>query len=213
MNEEFFKENGLYLLGETESKTTLLSFEKFNDFLPDLDDARYEGDGSDGICFSKNERVYKFGYWDDWRGDHHEFPTDVLSAEEMMHRMEKLMETQEICLPEVYRLVAFDNRRYFIEMELLPFSADWLASPDDRSLMFNVEQYSGETFFSEALLSLITPPWREWVESYQRLQALGFYHRDLNSRNIRRDAQHRPKFIDLESFVFFIGTDESQKAA
>jgi hypothetical protein len=209
MNEDFFETFGNFAFDEDESRT-ISDLEKFNEFLPDLDNACYQGDGSDGVCFSQNVRVYKFGFWNDWRSHVCDFVSNVSSTEELMFRMEKLLETQESCLPEVYRLVTLDHEFYFIEMEYLPYSPDCMASIADRSLLWACNQYTGESCFD---LTYVSPTWRDWAESYERLQALGFYHRDLRSYNIRCDKDMRVKFIDLESFVFFIGKDELDQVA
>lgn len=213
-NTKFFKHFGSVSLGSL-LKVKLEDFQKFDQVLPDLSNVTFLGQGSDGACFldtspEEGKRVFKFGSWDNWRSTEDIFATNVSSSYHLIERMEKLLETNELCLPQVYRMVAFTNRLYFVEMEYLPFTA-FGSAPADQRLIKDRDQYTGCIFYNEKVLAEASPAWQEWLMSYERLQALGFSHRDLHIENIRIDAQGRPKFIDLESFVHFI--EEELKVA
>lgn len=206
-NTKFFNDFAYLGLGAFD-EFLLKDFQKFDQLLPYLGQATFLDKGSDGACFwdpsqEEGERVFKFGCWDDWRSEDSSFATNVRSACHLVERMEKLLETNEVCLPQVYRLIAFNDQFYFIEMEYLPFSASRSTSADQR-LIRDIDQQSGYIFYNEEQLAAASPEWQEWLMSYERLQALGFSHRDFHLNNLRIDSQDRPKFIDLESFVYFV---------
>ena len=209
MNEKFFKIWGKHTIGCMSDKT-MMAFKPFANHLPNLDGfgvSESLGSGADGRVFRFEEnRVIKFGVFNDWRG-YEDLMTNVSSAVELMDRLEKLLETDELCLPKVHRLTAFDDELYAIEMEHLPFDFWNLPGSD------YFEFYQHEGLFRFESLDEPTLIWQDWMDSYDRFCEQGYVHRDILSMNIRGNFQEHPKFIDLESFVHYLEPKQLLSAA